>query len=133
MKKIITCLLATFGLATGCCQQNYENTDPEGFAKLIAEPSVVVLDVRTAEEFNEGHIEGAVNIDYKQSGFVEKSKATLPKNRTIAVYCRSGRRSAGAAELLAAEGYKLVNLMGGILAWKESNRPVTKDTTNKHR
>ena len=128
MKKIITCLLAMFGMATGCCQQNYEDTDPEGFAKLIAEPGVVVLDVRTAEEFNEGHIEGALLIDWKQDGFMEKAKATLPKDRTIAVYCRSGRRSAGAAELLAAEGYKVVNLLGGILAWKETNRPVTTDT-----
>ncbi len=128
MKKIITCLLAAFGLATGCCQQNYENTDPEGFAKLIEEPDVVVLDVRTAEEFDEGHIEGAVNIDYKQSGFVEKSTAMLPKEKTIAVYCRSGRRSAGAAELLAAEGYKMVNLYGGILAWKGTDRPVTTES-----
>ena len=153
MKKIITCLLTfgraysrsakpmrasfrscllvaltTFGLATGCCQQNYENTDPEGFAKLIAEPGVVVLDVRTAEEFNEGHIEGALLIDWKQDGFMEKAKATLPKGRTIAVYCRSGRRSASAASELGAEGYKVVNLMGGILAWKETNRPVTTDT-----
>ena len=128
MKKILICLLAVFGLATGCCQQNFENTDPEGFAKLIAEPSVVVLDVRTAEEFNEGHIEGALLIDWKQDGFMEKAQATLPKDKTIAVYCRSGRRSAGAAELLAAEGYKLVNLLGGIMAWKEANRPVTTDT-----
>ena len=155
MKKIITCLL-TFGLATSCCQQNYVNrqthqeqngasssyalkgeerqyvnTDTEGFAKLIAEPGVVVLDVRTAEEFNEGHIEGALLIDWKQDGFLEKAQAVLPKDRTIAVYCRSGRRSAGAAEMLAAEGYKLVNLDGGILAWKEANRPVTTGTTSK--
>jgi len=128
MKKIITCLLATFGLATGCCQQNYENTDPEGFAKLITEPGVVVLDVRTAEEFNEGHIEGALFIDWKQDGFMEKALATLPKDRTIAVYCRSGRRSASAASELGAEGYKVVNLLGGILAWKENNMPVTTDT-----
>ena len=122
MKKIITCLLATFWLATGCCQQNFVNTDPEGFAKLIAEPDVVVLDVRTAEEFKEGHIEGALLIDWKQDGFMEKAKATLPKDKTIAVYCRSGRRSAGAASELGAEGYKVVNLMGGIMAWKETNR-----------
>ncbi len=123
-----SCLLvafAMFGLATGCCQQNFENTDPEGFAKLIAEPGVVVLDVRTAEEFKEGHIEGALLIDWKQDGFMEKTKARLPKEKTIAVYCRSGRRSASAASELGAEGYKVVNLLGGILAWKEANRPVT--------
>ena len=128
MKKIMTCLLAVLSLNTACGQKSYEDVDVNGFAKLIAEPGVVILDVRTAEEFNEGHIEGAVNIDYKQGGFVEKSLTMLPKNQTIAVYCRSGRRSAGAAELLAAKGYKPVNLLGGIMAWKEANKPVTTDT-----
>ena len=125
MKKFITCLLATFGLTTACCQLNYENTDPEGFAKLIAEPEVVILDVRTAEEFREGHIENALNIDVKQSDFMQKAKTTLPKEKTIAVYCRSGRRSANAATKLGSEGYKVVNLYGGILAWKEAGLPVS--------
>lgn len=128
MKKIITCLLATFGLINACCQPNYENTDPEGFALLIAKPDVVLLDVRTAAEFKEGHIENALNIDVKQNGFIEKAKATLSKDKTIAVYCRSGKRSANAAEQLGSEGYKVVNLMGGITAWKERNMTVTTDT-----
>lgn len=127
MKKMITCLLAAFGLTTGCCQLNYENTDPEGFAQLIAKPDVVVLDVRTSEEFNEGHIGNALNIDVKQSDFMEKAKVTLPNDKTIAVYCRSGKRSANAADQLASEGYKVVNLVGGIIAWKNGGRPVTTD------
>ena len=64
MRKIITCLLATLGLTSACGQQNFENTDVEGFAELTASPDVVILDVRTAEEFREGHIDGAVNIDF---------------------------------------------------------------------
>ena len=127
MKKFITCLLATFGMTTACCQENYENTDPEGFAKLIAQPDVVILDVRTAEEFKEGHIENALNIDVRQSAFLEKVTAMLPKEKTIAVYCRSGRRSANAARGLGAEGYRAVNLYGGILAWQEAGNPVTTD------
>jgi rhodanese-related sulfurtransferase len=55
---------------------------------------------------------------------MEKSKAALPDSKTIAVYCRSGRRSASAANRLAAEGYKCVNLKGGIIAWKEAGMPV---------
>jgi L-ascorbate metabolism protein UlaG (beta-lactamase superfamily)/rhodanese-related sulfurtransferase len=128
MKKIIACLLATFGITTACCQQNYENTDPEGFAVLTTKPNVVLLDVRTIEEFEEGHIEGALNIDVKKSDFMEKVKQILAKDRTIAVYCRSGRRSASAAADLGAEGYKVVNLLGGIMAWKETGRPVTTDS-----
>lgn len=128
MKKIVTCLMAMLGLTTACGQANYENTDVKGFAQLINDPNVVVLDVRTAEEFKDGHLEGALNIDQAQSDFIQKAKEALPIGKTIAVYCRSGRRSASAAGILAAEGYKAVNLKGGILAWKEAQKPVTTDT-----
>ena len=124
MKKLLTCLLATLGLTTACGQQNFENADVQEFAELIADSNVVVLDVRTAAEFAEGHIQGAILIDQGQSDFVEKAKATLPTDKTIAVYCRSGRRSANAAGRLADAGYKCVNLKGGIMAWKKANMPV---------
>lgn len=120
MKKILIGLLAILGLTTACGQQLYEDADVNGFAELIADTNVVVLDVRTASEYAEGHIERAINIDFKQDVFLEKAKATLPTNKTIAVYCRSGKRSANAADMLSAEGYKIVNLKGGIIAWKEA-------------
>lgn len=125
MKKILTCLLAALGLTSASCQQNYENTDVQGFAELIADSCVVILDVRTSTEFAEGHIPGAILIDQGQSDFVEKAKATLPTEKAIAIYCRSGRRSANAASKLADIGYKCVNLKGGITAWKEAGKPVT--------
>ena len=127
MKKIIICLLATLGLTTACSQQNFENTDVQGFAELIEDTSVVVLDVRTAAEFAEGHIQGAILIDQGQSDFVEKAQAILSIDKKIAIYCRSGRRSANAAGRLANVGYKCVNLKGGILAWQGANMPVTKE------
>ena len=117
MKKILTCLLAVLGLNTACGQQNFENADVDAFAELIADSNVVVLDVRTAVEYAEGHIEGAINIDQGQNDFIEKVRATLPTDKKIAIYCRSGRRSANAAGRLAAEGYQCVNLKGGIIAW----------------
>ena len=120
MKSFLTCLLTVLGLNTACSQSNYENANVNEFAELVADTNVVVLDVRTASEFAEGHLERAINIDYHQGDFVEKAKATLPLDKKIAVYCRSGRRSAGAAGKLADEGYKLVNLKGGIIAWKEA-------------
>ena len=128
MKKILTCLLSILGLTTACGQANFENVDVKGFAELMNNPNVVVLDVRTAEEFREGHLKGALNIDQAQRDFIEKTKAMLTADKTIAVYCRSGRRSANAAGRLAAEGYKVVNLKGGIIAWKEAKMPVTTDT-----
>lgn len=128
MKKMMMGLLATLGLTTACGQANYENTDVEGFSELVENPDVVVLDVRTAAEFKEGHIERALNIDQAQGDFIQKVKAAVAKGRQIAVYCRSGRRSANAAGKLAAEGYQVVNLKGGIVAWKEAGMPVTTDT-----
>ena len=135
MKKIIKmkasfrpCILAAFamlGLNSACGQEHFENTDVQGFADLVADTNVVVLDVRTASEFAEGHLERAINIDYHQGDFVEKAKAALPLDKKIAVYCRSGRRSAGAAGKLGDDGYRLVNLKGGIIAWKEANMPIT--------
>lgn len=128
MKKIITCLLAALGLTSACGQQNYENVDVKGFSALMEEPNITLLDCRTADEYKEGHIEGALNIDQKQGDFVEKAKALLSKDKKIAIYCRSGRRSANAAGKLAAEGFQCVNLKGGILAWKGANLPVTTDS-----
>ena len=129
-------LLAAIGQLTACGQDKFENTDVDGFTELIADTSVVVLDVRTAEEFKAGHLERAINLDQNESDFVEKSKAQLPKESrmvntnpsmcTIAIYCRSGRRSSSAASKLADEGYKLVNLKGGIMAWQGKGKNVIK-------
>ncbi len=124
MKKILTCLLATLGLTTACGQQNFENTNVQGFSELVADTNVVVLDVRTVAEYTEGHIEGAILIDQGQSDFMDKAKVTLPIEKKIAVYCRSGRRSANAAGKLADIGYKCVNLKGGIISWKDAGKPV---------
>lgn len=128
MKKLFAYLLATLGLNVACAQASYEDADVKGFAELMNDSNVVVLDVRTADEFKDGHLVGALNIDQVQGDFIQKVKEALPTDRTIAVYCRSGRRSANAAGRLAAEGYKAVNLKGGILAWKEAKMPVTTDT-----
>ena len=126
MKKFLTLLLAVLGLNTAC-SQNYENYDVKEFAELITDSNVVILDVRKADEFAEGHIKGAILIDQFQSDFVEQAKAKLPKEKTIAIYCRSGRRSANAAAKLSDVGYKCVNLKGGIIAWKEADMPVIKE------
>ena len=149
MKNILTCLLVAFGFTTACgqakeqreqsrinssfaesrlssseTQQNFKDMEVKEFAELIADSNVVILDVRKADEFAEGHIKGAILIDQFQSDFMEQAQAKLPKDKTIAIYCRSGRRSANAAGKLTAVGYKCVNLKGGFLAWKEANMPV---------
>ena len=120
-------MLALLGLATACERLEYENADANTFASRIASPDVVVLDVRTAAEYGEGHILGAINIDVKEDGFIETAKSTLQTDKIIAVYCRGGRRSMTAAEKLVAEHYKVVNLEGGIMAWKDAGLPIVTD------
>lgn len=96
------------------------------FVKLISDSdSVALLDVRTQQEYEEAHIANAYLIDIKDSTFLVKAREILPKEKTIAVYCRSGRRSATAATVLARDGYRVVNLLGGILAWTKEGQPVT--------
>ena len=112
MKKIITCLLTILGLTSACGQKSYEDADVKCFSVLIAKPDVVVLDVRTAEEFDKGHIENALNIDVRQSDFLEKARTALPKDKTIAVYCRSGKRSANASE-------QLLMVTRWLISWAE--------------
>jgi rhodanese-related sulfurtransferase len=126
MRKFLSILLAALGMNTAY-GQNFENMEVKEFAKLIADSSVVILDVRRTEEYAESHIKGAILIDQFQNDFIEQAKSKLPKDKTIAVYCRSGRRSANAAGRLAREGFKPVNLKGGIIAWTKEGQPVTKE------
>jgi rhodanese-related sulfurtransferase len=126
MRKFLSILLAALGMNTAY-GQNFENMEVKEFAKLIAGSNVVILDVRRTEEYAESHIKGAILIDQFQNDFIEQAKSKLPKDKTIAVYCRSGRRSANAAGRLAREGFKPVNLKGGIIAWTKEGQPVTKE------
>ncbi len=97
----------------------------EEFARIVADTdSVVLLDVRTKNEFDEAHLRGAILIDVKTDSFKTAAIERLPKDKVIAVYCRSGRRSVTAANILTEEGYKVVNLKDGITGWKDDNREV---------
>jgi rhodanese-related sulfurtransferase len=86
------------------------------------DPSLFVLDVRTPKEFAEGHVPGAVNVPYDQ---VASQLAQIPKDKDVVLYCRSGRRTALAGEVLKANGYsKLEHLQGDMQAWLKDGRPV---------
>ena len=124
-KNILTILAAALGLNTSCGQQAYENMNVEAFADYIADRQVQLLDVRTAEDYAGGHIDGALLADVKRNDFLAVAEKQLDKSRPVAVYCRSGRRSANAAQQLSAQGYKCVNLTGGIMAWKIKHKPTT--------
>lgn len=85
-----------------------------------------VLDVRTPEEYASGHVPGAVNIPHDQ---VASRLEEVPKERPVVLYCRSGRRSGLAAEVLSGSGYQRVQLLEGDMpAWIERGRPVESST-----
>lgn len=95
----------------------YKNITAEAAKEIMdTETGYVILDVRTAEEFAEGHIKGAILIPNDE--ITEKAESILPdKNQKILVYCRSGRRSKLAAEALLDLGYTNIWEFGGIIDW----------------
>lgn len=104
----------------------YSNVNVDDFQALIADAHVQLLDVRTPDEYAEGHIAGAALVDVNDSSFVQQAIAMLDKQRPVAVYCRSGRRSARAASLLTEQGYTVTNLNGGVMAWQDAGKALVK-------
>jgi len=92
---------------------------------------VVLLDVRSEEEYNHGHVAGAINISHKD---IEEKIAELSqyKNNTVVVYCRSGRRAGIAENVLADNGFgKILHLTGDMNGWLEAKLPVV-SSEHKH-
>lgn len=126
MKRILIAVLALLMLVpmlVGCSSGNsnskntYEQiTGTEAKALMDSEKDYIILDVRTIEEFNERHIEGAILIPDYEIG--EKAERILTdKDQLILVYCRSGRKSKNAASELATLGYTNIKEFGGIIDW----------------
>lgn len=106
-------------------QTTYKTVDAKTFSKEIKQKGVYLLDVRTPEDWSKGHIAGSKNIDVMSDDFLEKAKEQLPKDETIAVYCGLGKHSAIASKLLSEAGYKVLNLDGGLAAWKAAGLAVS--------
>ncbi len=105
------------------------NLDAPQFSKVISEvKSPILIDVRTPEEFDQGHISGAINVNWNGEDF-EKQMIKFPKTETIYLYCLSGGRSASAVSFLSEKGYlKITELNGGIMAWRNASLPEEKGT-----
>jgi len=95
------------------------------FQKLLNETKrVQLVDVRTPEEYADGHLQHAVNIDYEGDNF-KKELERLDKTKTTMIYCLSGGRSASAMKVLKNEGFNdIYNMQGGIMAWQEAKLPL---------
>lgn len=116
MKKVIAAVFASALVLSGC-SSNSAVTDL-GAADFVAQSQaagVVIIDVRTAGEFNEGHITNAINIDVQSSSF-DSDIAALDKNATYALYCRSGNRSGIAAGKMSDAGFtSILNAQVGFV------------------
>ena len=117
MKRfLIMSIFAGLCAIFGCSAKGFVSVDADEFAREIAKPKVQLVDVRTADEYAEGHIPNAVNIDVLSSDFAKKF-SKLDKKHTVALYCRSGRRSKLASEALVKLGYTNIKEFGGIIDW----------------
>lgn len=131
MKKpgLIILFIACFLSAS--CQQKGNNLSasqltlsPQAFSDSITRRDVLLLDVRTPEEFAGGHIHGAVNIDYNNPDFKSNIRQ-LDNNQPVYIYCLAGKRSESSMELLAEAGFQeIYNLDGGTLKWISEGRPM---------
>ena len=102
------------------CQDNkkFELLKYSDFKKKIESSDVILIDVRTPMEFSQGHIQGSVNVDFKEEKDFQNYFENLDKSETIFLYCRSGNRSRKSAEKLIELGFnKIYDLDGGFIEW----------------
>lgn len=132
MRNIFFILFTLLCGLSACTAQpsKYQSLDVEGFKKAISDTNTILLDVRTASEYADGHLYSAIHIDVQAEDFLQKALAILPKDKTIAVYCHSGRRSKKAADLLADKGYRITELDKGYSGWTAAGNEVTKEVTD---
>ncbi len=95
-----------------------EVLDTKTYAKAISDTKVQLVDVRSPEEYNSGHIKNAMNIDFFDSVNFERSFSKINKEKPVYLYCRSGSRSRRASHKLARMGFaKIYDLKGGYMRW----------------
>ncbi len=121
----VMCLLLCSSVGAAEFRAGVQHVKAEEAHQLMTDDkSIQVLDVRTPKEYAQGHIKGAINIDYYADDFAEQLEALDP-NTTYLVHCRSGVRSGRSLPILKAKGIShLIHLDGGIRAWNSADLPV---------
>ncbi|WP_346318998.1 rhodanese-like domain-containing protein [Chitinophaga sp. YIM B06452] len=98
---------------------------PDAFEKGMKQPGVQVLDVRTAKEFNTGHLPDALQADFTKKEEFYRRLQSVDKTKPVYIYCLSGGRSTAAAKWMRENGYKkVIELNGGTMAWKQAGKPL---------
>lgn len=108
------------------CQQkgDFKSMNVEEFDSFIQNDDVQRLDVRTLGEYSEGHIAKTININVMDDSFASMADSLLQKDKPVALYCRSGKRSKKAAKILSDKGYKVFELDKGFNAWEEADKAI---------
>ncbi|MBN1499936.1 MAG: rhodanese-like domain-containing protein [Spirochaetes bacterium] len=122
-------IITSFSTILFCSEKNSVSIDAEKSKKMIDEnknnKDFIIIDVRTPQEYSQGHIENSINIDFYAPDFQEKISA-LDRNKTYLVYCRSGNRSAQSIPVFQKAGIKnFFNMTGGFSDWVSRNFPFT--------
>jgi len=126
--RFILCLILAQGLFSFAqAQTTFKTITPADFdSKATASKNKIILDVRTLEEYQEGHLAKALQIDFRGSDF-KNQVSKLDKSTPVFVYCKGGGRGASSCEILKDLGFKEVyNLQGGITDWKKAGKGVVK-------
>ena len=123
----VACAQSTNDLTTGTAQESLTLSAIK-FKEAIVKPGVQILDVRTAGEYQSGHIKNALQANWNDSKEFQERIQHLDKTKTVYVYCQAGARSAAAQNFLIEKGYNVVNLEGGMSSWKMSQLPVEGNT-----
>ncbi len=143
VKIIVLSVLFLFltAIFAGCVSENDDGNDkPKDHEQIISDlgneasykminenqgnQNFLIIDVRTPEEFADGHIENAINIDFYSDTFSEELNK-LDKNKTYLIYCRSANRSGQALDIMSDLDFSEVyNMLGGIIEWKDNGYPI---------
>jgi rhodanese-related sulfurtransferase len=141
---MLSATLVIGALAVGCPSATTDNTPPDDPGQIIENVSplealdliqqnednadFVIIDVRTAEEYAQDHIEGAINLDFKSPLFEADLLSALDKDKTYLIYCHSGNRSGQARDLMEGLDFtEVYNLLGGITAWRDAGLATVTD------
>lgn len=139
MKKVIFLTALSISVSLASCQNQINNSATKQInvtilvdefdKKLNETKNVQLVDVRTPEEYAEGHLKGSVNYNLNADDF-DNNLNKLDKSKPVMVYCLAGGRSGEAAEKMKEKGFtEVYNMKGGMMKWNAANKPVEKETS----
>lgn len=126
MKKLLSFTFIAIMFSTMTVLGQSKSLNAKDFKKTIETTKLVLIDVRTPQEFSQGHIANAININVADPDFAKKTLKQIGKSQTIAIYCRSGRRSKAALSMLGDLKIKIYELNKGINEWQQAGFPLIK-------